>query len=169
MIKILPASDVDIPIIQKLAEEIWWKYYPPIIGYKQVQYMLDKFYSSESITHQMNELKHQFYLIVNNNKKIGFISVEKQTRKKLFIHKFYILQNNAGKGIGTKVFKYIIKAFQPSEIRLTVNRQNYKAINFYFKNGFQIEKVEDFNIDNGFYMNDFVMVWKKDKHNINKK
>ncbi|MEW6774143.1 MAG: GNAT family N-acetyltransferase [Bacteroidota bacterium] len=162
MIKILPASDVDIPIIQKLAEEIWWKYYPPIIGYKQVQYMLDKFYSSESITHQMNKLKHQFYLILNNNKKIGFISIEKQTRKKLFIHKFYILQNNAGKGIGTKVFKYIIKTFHPSEIRLTVNRQNYKAINFYFKNGFKIEKVEDFDIGNGFYMNDFVMVWKRD-------
>jgi ribosomal protein S18 acetylase RimI-like enzyme len=40
---------------------------------------------------------------------------------------------------------------------LTVNRQNFKAINFYFKNGFVIDEVADFEIGNGFVMNDFVM------------
>jgi hypothetical protein len=46
-------------------------------------------------------------------------------------------------------------------MRLTVNRQNYKSINFYFKIGFRIEKCADFPIGNGFVMNDFVMVWRK--------
>lgn len=161
MLKLIEAGYTDIEEIQKLASEIWWKYYPPIIGYKQVQYMLDKFYSKESILQQMEEKSHRFYFINNAKKNIGFISLENKGRKKFFIHKFYILQNKTGKGTGTQVMKKIIRLFQPKEIRLTVNRQNYKAINFYFKNGFVIEKVADFDIGNGFYMNDFVMLWKK--------
>lgn len=160
-IRLIPANIKDIPTIQSLANEVWWKHYPPIIGYKQVSYMLNKFYSEEGLKKQMLELNHVFYLIREKNKDIGFVSLEHKGRKKYFIHKFYILNNKSKKGIGTKVFKKLIKDITPKEIRLTVNRQNYKAINFYFKNGFVIEKVEDFDIGNGFYMNDFVMVWKK--------
>lgn len=161
MLRLIPVSEKDVEKIQNLASGIWWKYYPPIIGFKQVQYMLDKFYSTESIEKQLNELNHQFYLINLNNKEVGFISIEHKGRKKYFIHKFYIQQKFSNKGIGTKVFKLILKRFNPSEIKLTVNRQNIKAINFYFKNGFVIEKVADFDIGQGFYMNDFIMVWKK--------
>jgi len=161
VLKLVRANISDIPIIQNLANEIWWKYYPPIIGYKQVSYMLNMFYSAESLEKQLTEQKHVFYLIKEKSKDIGFISVEHKGRRKYFIHKFYILLNRANKGIGTKVFKKLIKEIMPKEIRLTVNRQNFKSINFYFKNGFVIERVADFDIGNGFYMNDFVMVWKK--------
>jgi ribosomal protein S18 acetylase RimI-like enzyme len=53
---------------------------------------------------------------------------------------------------------YIVDIRNPKTIRLTVNRQNYKSINFYFKNGFKIERVEDFDIGSGFWMNDFIMI-----------
>jgi len=46
-------------------------------------------------------------------------------------------------------------------IRLTVNRSNYKTINFYFKFGFIIEEVKDFDIGNNYYMNDFIMIYKR--------
>ncbi len=163
MIQLVRADNTHISIIQNLASDIWWKYYPSIIGYKQVQYMLDKFYSEPALLEQMNIKKHQFFLISWKKKNIGFISIEQLKNKKLFIHKFYILQSKAHKGIGTKVFRKIVQIFQPKEARLTVNRQNFKAINFYFKNKFVIEKVEDFDIGNGFYMNDFVMVWRRKK------
>jgi ribosomal protein S18 acetylase RimI-like enzyme len=42
-------------------------------------------------------------------------------------------------------------------ITLTVNRQNYKAINFYFKNGFTIDHIANFDIGKGYVMEDFVM------------
>ena len=50
------------------------------------------------------------------------------------------------------------------KLRLTVNRQNFKSINFYFKNGFKIDHVEDFDIGNGYVMNDFVMLWENKKY-----
>jgi ribosomal protein S18 acetylase RimI-like enzyme len=43
-------------------------------------------------------------------------------------------------------------------VRLNVNRQNYKSINFYFKLGFKIEKVVDIDLDKGYQMNDFIML-----------
>ena len=55
----------------------------------------------------------------------------------------------------------MIAEFKPQTIRLQVNRMNYKAINFYFKHGFVIEKVADFDIGDGYFMNDFVMIWRR--------
>ncbi len=108
MIGLVCADNTHISVIQNLASDIWWKYYPSIIGYKQVQYMLDKFYSESALLEQMNIKKHSFFLISLKKKVIGFISIERLKNKKLFIHKFYILQNKANKGIGTKVFRKII-------------------------------------------------------------
>ena len=45
-------------------------------------------------------------------------------------------------------------------MRLFVNRENFKSINFYFKTGFIIEKIIDQPIGENFYMNDFIMIKK---------
>jgi RimJ/RimL family protein N-acetyltransferase len=65
-----------------------------------------------------------------------------------------------GRGLGKIVFELLL-ARCPGlrELRLTVNRQNYKSINFYFKIGFTIEKCVDIPIGEGFEMNDFQMLW----------
>ena len=42
-------------------------------------------------------------------------------------------------------------------ISLTVNRRNIKAINFYFKAGYQIRSAVDISIGRGFTLNDFIM------------
>ena len=75
-----------------------------------------------------------------------------------FIHKFYVNQDFAGKGIGTSAFKLLKTKTGKSIFRLTVNRRNITAINFYFRNGFRIERAADFDIGDGFVMEDFVMV-----------
>ena len=59
-----------------------------------------------------------------------------------------------------KVFDLIKEKHPHSKLTLTVNRQNYKAINFYFKLGFKIQTVADFDIGNGYVMNDFVMFYE---------
>ena len=75
-----------------------------------------------------------------------------------FLHKFYIVSESSKKGIGTTIMNKFQHILQPKSITLTVNRQNFKSINFYFKNGFKIKSVEDFDIGNDYQMNDFVMV-----------
>lgn len=154
------ASISDIPTIYSLAEKIWNHHYVPIIGQEQVDFMLKNMYSVEALKEQMLEKKHIFYLILSSNKIIGYISVS--GTEEVFIHKFYIDQDVQSLGLGTEAFRNILNLNPKAQAyRLTVNRKNYKSINFYFKNGFIIEKVEDFDIGHGYFMNDFIMVLKK--------
>lgn len=157
-IKLQIATLEDIPTIYLLAEKIWNIHYVPIIGQEQVDFMLSTMYSQEALTEQMTVKNHTFYLIISAEKTIGYLSVSGM--EDMFIHKFYIDPNEQSKGIGSAVFKNLV-ALYPSlkTFRLTVNRKNYKSINFYFKNNFVIEKVEDFDIGHGYYMNDFIMLW----------
>jgi ribosomal protein S18 acetylase RimI-like enzyme len=76
------------------------------------------------------------------------------------LNKFYVLDKEAGKGIGTEILEELKKIIQPKKIRLTVNRNNFKSINFYFKNGFRIDAVAQFDIGEGYIMDDFIMVWE---------
>ena len=143
---------------------IWDEHYVPIIGAEQVNYMLNKMYSPQAIGQQVQE-GQKFHLVLTEGKETGFISVSSKDHKNFFLHKFYILQEKQNAGLGTVVFKQVFEGiYKPESIRLTVNRQNYRSINFYFKLGFKIEKVEDFDIGNGYFMNDFVMLWQKKRY-----
>lgn len=158
MIHITIAQQKDLDTIANLAKQIWNDHYVNIIGQVQVDYMLDKMYNHQSLVEQLIVKKHAFYLIKNNNEIIGFLSVSSENNSDYFLHKFYIQQQKSNSGIGTEVLNLLIKTTDPKSLTLTVNRQNYKSINFYFKNGFKIERVEDFDIGDGYQMNDFVMV-----------
>lgn len=160
-INLVKAGINDVEVIEKLAHVIWHEYYPSIITVEQINYMLEKMYNKESLIEQMTKKNDVFYLIHINHEPQGFISITQIGDSNYFLNKFYILQTTAAKGKGTRAFKQLLSILQPNSISLTVNRQNYKSINFYFKNGFVIERVADFDIGNDFVMNDFVMVWNK--------
>ena len=157
MICLRIAEKKDLNIIAQLAISIWNEHYIEIIGKQQVDYMLDKMYSLDSLLQQWLNKKHVFYLIDNKAETVGFIAISLIKESSYFIHKFYILPKKSNKGIGSEVLNKLIELVNPKELILNVNRKNFKSINFYFKNGFKILKTEDINIGNGFEMNDFMM------------
>lgn len=152
-------TETEIEKIADLAKIIWQKHYPPIIGQPQVDYMLKTMYDPESLLIQINEKGQQFYLIQNKDESIGFVSVTMEGNNCWMLNKFYVLDKEAGKGIGTAILEELKKLIQPKKIRLTVNRNNFKSINFYFKNGFKIDSAAQFDIGEGYIMDDFIMVW----------
>lgn len=162
MLELVKAEQEDLATIAKLAKQIWNIHYPPIIGQAQVDYMLERFYNFDSLKQQQHE-GQSFYLIQEKGINIGFLAFSKKDEASYFIHKFYIDSNQQGKGIGEQTFESVKRLFEKcqstTKIQLTVNRQNYKAINFYFKLGFKIKSVADFDIENGYQMNDFIMEW----------
>ncbi len=150
----------DIPSIRALAEKSWWHHYPSIISEEQIRYMLDLIYNDEALKEQLDK-GQDFYLFgKEDSNPQGFISLSVLDENEAFLHKFYMSPEAQGKGLGAAAFERLLRE-NPSVtcIRLTVNRQNFKAINFYFKLGFHIERVADFEIGNNFVMNDFVMKW----------
>jgi GNAT superfamily N-acetyltransferase len=163
------ATEKDIPVIAALADRIWRKHYMSIIGLEQIEYVMKTTYSPESILQQMKDMQN-YTLVYNNEMPIGYISISTKDHKHYFLHKFYVEVAEQGKGIGTELFQYIFSTLETLQtIELTVNRFNYKAINFYFKMGFVIKEVADFDIGNGFFMNDFVMIRRVKTNEANQK
>ncbi len=159
---LIPATVFDVDEINQLAIKIWSIHYPPIIGEEQVNYMLNKMYAKEKLHHQISKESQTYFLIQLEKQNIGFVSLEYTESKEAFINKFYISNNQQRNGLGQQTFLRIVNYFKEvNTFRLQVNRQNFIAINFYFKMGFVIEKVEDFDIGDGYQMNDFIMIWKR--------
>jgi len=122
-----------------------------------MDYMMEWMYSPESLAKQMDE-GAQFFIIKSDGNTAGYISIT-DTNGELFLNKFYIDNEYQRLNIGSEILRLALAEFpQATIIRLQVNRKNFKAINFYFKNGFSIERAEDFDIGNGYLMEDFVMV-----------
>lgn len=162
MVHLTPATPADIPTIRDLAHRIWRAHYPAIIGPEQVEYMLDLMYSAGALEQQMVEKGCQFWLIRINGTPLGFMAVSRETERDYFLHKFYIETGRQGKGAGTAAFRCLLEQYPDLQtLRLTVNRQNYKSINFYFKIGFIIEKCVDMPIGQGFVMDDFLMRYQR--------
>jgi len=148
--------------INAMATEIWLQHYPPIIGLEQVHFMLEKMYDIPVLETQIKTKTQEFYWISNNSKRVGFIAIEQAIMQEQYVQKFYILPSLQGNGIGMQAFSELCHNFPAVQtIKLQVNRQNYTAINFYFKIGFKIERVADFDIGQGYFMNDFVMTWTR--------
>ncbi len=145
-----------------MAEIIWLHHYPAIIGNTQTAYMLQRNYSLASLNEQLTK-GQMFYWITNEKDiEIGFLGISRSKSDGLFIHKFYILPEFQGKGVGKSVFLLLLALYQEiRSITLQVNRQNYKSVNFYFSVGFKIIQVADFDIGEGWQMNDFIMEWKR--------
>lgn len=146
--------------IKELAEEIWPCTYSSILTNGQISYMMDLMYSESALQQQLNN-GVLFYLVLFNDQKVGYTAIEPNYKdgNQLYIHKLYILPQLQGIGLGKKVIESITdiaKKKELSSISLNVNRFN-KALFFYEKFGFNIEKEEDIDIGNNYYMNDYVM------------
>lgn len=156
------AAPTDIPTIRELAHSIWWAHYPDLIGAEQVEYMLGLMYSEEALERQMNREGQHFWLLQPADMPIGFAAFSRQGEGQYFLHKFYLEGAEQGQGVGSRAFQALLQQYPDLvELRLTVNRKNFKSINFYFKNGFRIETCVDIPIGQGFVMTDFQMLWKR--------
>lgn len=161
MIIIEKATTEDIETIQAIAKETWPVTFGEILSVSQIDYMLEMMYSTEAITRQMTAQNHVFFLATENNKPVGYLSVEASYKgqSKTKIHKIYILPSAQGKGIGKLLIEkavQVAKEYQNQLLSLNVNRNNV-AVKFYQTVGFAVVGQENIDIGNGFLMEDYIM------------
>lgn len=158
MLSIKDARAGNIPLIRELTFKIWPQTYAAILSQKQIDYMLEMMYSESSLKKQMDE-GAQFIFVYDNEEPVGFASFQEIQPSVYKLHKIYILATQQGKGTGRFVIDYIIKEIKQkaaTALQLQVNRHN-KAKTFYEKLGFTVIEEADFDIGNGYFMNDYVM------------
>jgi ribosomal protein S18 acetylase RimI-like enzyme len=159
MLEIRNALLEDIPLIRELTFRIWPQTYAATLSQAQIDYMLEMMYSETSLTRQMTEENCQFILVYDNGNPVGFASFNEMKKGIWKLNKIYILPNQQGKGTGRFVIDHIIKTILiqgATALQLQVNRFN-KAKDFYEKLGFTVIEIADFDIGNGYFMNDYVM------------
>jgi diamine N-acetyltransferase len=158
MLTIKKATVEDIPLIRDLCFQIWPQTYASILSRDKIDYMLELMYSSDSLQKQMSK-GSQFIFVHDDEDPVGFAAYFEKTPSVFKLDKIYVLPSQQGKGTGSFVIDYIINEIKQkgaTALQLQVNRDN-KAKSFYEKLGFVAIDYQDFDIGNGFFMNDYVM------------
>jgi diamine N-acetyltransferase len=165
MLSVQEATAADIPLIRQLTFDIWPKTYSDMLSKEQIDYMLEMMYNPATLQKQIEEVGCTFIIVYDDAEPVAFASyaqhpADNETEPGIWkLNKIYILSSQQGKGTGRFIINYIvdeIKAKGAKALQLQVNRQN-KAKYFYEKLGFKIIKTADFDIGNGYFMNDYVM------------
>jgi diamine N-acetyltransferase len=149
----------DIPLIRQLTFQVWPQTYSSIISKEQIDYMLDLFYDEAVLKKQIAEEGQEFLIVSENEVPVGFAAFSEIKPSIFKLHKLYVLGSQQGKGTGKLLIQHvhgIIRAKGATALQLQVNRYN-KAKFFYEKMGFMIIEEGDFDIGNGYFMNDYVM------------
>ena len=156
--KITPLKSEKNDVLAAFAEPIWYEHYSPIIGKQQVEYMLEKFQSSNAIKAQIKE-GYQYYQVSCETQLVGYFSIQLRKDASLFISKFYLAKEARGQGLGKKMLTYIEElatAAKCKTLDLTVNKYN-PAYKVYLNLGFINQGAAEFDIGNGYIMDDYLM------------
>jgi ribosomal protein S18 acetylase RimI-like enzyme len=159
--QILPATETDLPAIARLAGIIWRSHYPGIISAEQIEYMLAKMYSLETLREEMRLRAIRYERLLAGQELAGFASHGPTEQPQVFkLHKIYLHPAWHGQGLGSMLLRHC--ALQARELgadrlMLTVNKRNSQAIAAYHRNGFAITDSVVVDIGGGFVMDDYVM------------
>lgn len=153
-----PADPDDLPCIAALADFIWWRCYPPIIGSAQVHYMLGRGYALPALR-QAQQSGTRFSLLRIVGLPIGF-SAWRHESGAAFLDKLYLHPRFHGRGLGRWLIDASCRQMAGEgfdHVRLRVNRHNQPAIRAYERAGFVVSGSDCQPIGNGFVMDDYLM------------
>jgi diamine N-acetyltransferase len=160
-LRIIPATEADLPAISKLAGVIWRACYPGIITTEQIDYMLARMYALEVLRDEIRSQGISYDQLLVDGKPVGFASYGPADKPGVIkLHKLYLLPELHGRGLGSRLLQQVeltVRASGARRLILSVNKRNAKAITAYQRNGFVIADSVVTDIGNGFVMDDHVM------------
>ena len=159
-VQIISAGEEHLPAIAELARLIWHECYPGIITREQIDYMLAKMYSLETLRAELKSGICYEQLLIDEDLS-GFASLGPTGQADVFkLHKLYLHPKQQGRGLGTALLMHCeneARKLGASQLILNVNKHNRNAIDVYQRNGFSITDSVVSDIGNGYVMDDYVM------------
>ena len=160
-VAIVAACAADLPLVARLAHEIWHRHYPGIIPVAQIDYMLARGYTPEALTIYLTRPHAGLALAMHDAEPVGFVGWHPlETAGTMKLDKLYLLPEHHGSGIGRALIEHVVARARSAGCRavtLNVNRSNTGSIRAYERCGFTISERGDFPIGNGYVMEDFIM------------
>ena len=153
-------TEHDFAAVADLAREIWTEHYVRIVGWPQIDYMLDKFQSVSAIARQTAE-GYCYYLLLDGMLPIGYFAlVPDADRSTALLSKLYVRKEERGRGLGKAMVAYLeqlCRDWSISTLWLTVNKNNANSIAWYEHVGFLNRGPIVQDIGGGFVMDDYRM------------
>lgn len=152
-----------VAAVAALAHDIWYEYYVPLIGRPQVDYMVAKFQNAQALQTQIDQ-GYEYFLVQQSDASekwadIGYVAVQEQPGRVMFLSKFYLHHGARGSGTGRRCMELIeglARRRGLSSLWLTVNKGN-SAVKAYERLGFRIAAELVMDIGGGFVMDDYRM------------
>ena len=152
-------NDQQIKAVSDFAIKVWHEYFPALLSDDQIDYMCDLFNTVEAINDNILHHAYQYYLVNDDGNTIGYIALQDQNGS-LFLSKLYLSKTARGKGIATKMMRFVIdQAIKRgySSITLTCNKYNQHSLDVYLHYGFTIVDSVESDIGCGYIMDDYIM------------
>ena len=163
----------DFPALAALAGLIWRAHYIPIIGAAQVDYMLAQRTAPEAMAAYVGAADRWLHLwreaaegvdlgTTAKGALVGYCShSELPDPREMKLEQLYVRPDRQGRGIGARMLGFVednARARGRDRLVLTVNRHNTGSIAFYRRAGFEVREAARFDIGQGYFMDDFIMV-----------
>jgi GNAT superfamily N-acetyltransferase len=157
---VVPATLNDLEDIRDLATLIWNIHYPGIITQAQIDYMLERDYSTDQLRLELSSGVMIDKLMLQD-KMEGFAAYgQHEDPATIKLHKIYIHPDRHQLGLGSLMLSHVEQRsihLGFKRIILQVNKSNHKAIRSYTRNGYHEHESVTVDIGEGFVMDDYIM------------
>ena len=160
-VEILPVTEEHLPALSELAGVIWRQHYPGIISHEQIDYMLGKMYSLDTLREEIRSKGIRFVRLLVGGTFVGFASFGPTPEAGVMkLHKCYLLPDMHGRGYGSQLLQHCeqeARKLGAQRLILAVNKHNTKAVAAYQRNGFVVAESVITDFGSGFVMDDYIM------------
>ena len=173
----LVETEEDLQVTARMAHDIWFEYWPGLIGPAQTEYMVKNMQSLAAITRDIRTVGYRYWLLFDEEGTcVGYTSslaedfsacpdsaeatkhgeeLSKRAAKRLFISKIYLYAKERGKHYASRViecYEQLCREEGLTAMYLTVNRGNELGIRAYLGRGCETIQELAADIGEGFVM-----------------
>lgn len=151
----------DFAVIGELARRIWRISFAGMISGEQIEYMLELRYTPTAMHEATSGGRLIYELLLRNEAPLAFAAhgpTDSESEWKL--QQLYVDPDWQRHGFGGRLLDHVEKEARQRRKRhlvLTVNRNNHRARAAYEHRGFVIRREAQFDIGQGYVMDDYVM------------
>lgn len=136
----------EIDKLQKIGQQTFFETFAEVNSEENMKEYLKNNFSVENLSNQLTNPNSEFYFAIRGNETLGYLKLnfgEEQTELKdkngLEIERIYVLKEFHGSKIGQLLYAKALEVAKKQDLNylwLGVWEENYRALNFYKKNGF---------------------------------